>query len=134
MDAAERALLVETVSAALAGLVFDDTVFDDTVFDDTVLDGRPRDGTASSADAALAEIGWLEMLDAEPRDAIGIVFNALGAANATATVLDDVVVSALGSEPARTSPSCCRSSVPGTRPVTSTVTSRTRSGSRRLVP
>src|SRR5207247_2397882 len=31
--------------------------------------------------------------------AVDIVFRALGAANATATVLDDVVVSALGMEP-----------------------------------
>ena len=39
------------------------------------------------------------MLDAEPRDAIAIVFDALGATNRAATALDDVVVSALGREP-----------------------------------
>ena len=74
MDAAERALLGETVGAALA--------------DET----RP-------ADAALADLGWLEMLEAEPRDAIAIVFEALGATNRAASVLDDVIVLALGLRP-----------------------------------
>jgi hypothetical protein len=73
MDTAERAQLQEAVGAALA--------------DDT------------NADAALAGIGWLEMLAAEPRDAIAIVFEALGTTNTVATVLDDVVVSALGHDP-----------------------------------
>jgi hypothetical protein len=74
IDPAERALLEEAVGAALAG-------------------------AATSADAPLAELGWLEMLSAEPRDAIAIVFHALGAANRAATALDDVVVYALGREP-----------------------------------
>jgi Acyl-CoA dehydrogenase, C-terminal domain len=74
MDAAERALLEETVRGGLAS---------------ASSDGGP-------ADAVLADVGWLEMLEAEPRDAVGIVFGALGATNCTATVLDDVVVSALG--------------------------------------
>ena len=39
------------------------------------------------------------MLAAEPRDAIAVVFEALGATNGAATVLDDVIVSALGREP-----------------------------------
>ncbi len=73
MDAAERALLETTVRDALAN--------------------------AESADRALAELGWLDMLAGEPDDAIAIVFEALGAANASATVIDDVVVSALGFEP-----------------------------------
>src|SRR5262249_52454419 len=54
---------------------------------------------AADADAALASIGWLEMLAAEPDDALAIVFGALGATNATATALDDVIVAALGFEP-----------------------------------
>ena len=74
MDAAERALLVETVNDALA----------------------PPATTAGDADAVLADLGWLEMLDAEPRDAVDIVFSALGRTNAAATVLDDVLASALG--------------------------------------
>jgi hypothetical protein len=40
-----------------------------------------------------------------PDDAIGIVFGALGATNATATALDDVLASALGRSRAPTSPS-----------------------------
>jgi Acyl-CoA dehydrogenase, C-terminal domain len=74
MDAAERVLLEETVGLALAD-----------------------EGTA--ADAALADLGWLEMLEAEPRDAVDIVFNALGTTNRAATALDDVVASALGTTP-----------------------------------
>jgi hypothetical protein len=73
MDAAERALLETTVGDALT--------------------------SAPSADTALAELGWLDMLASEREDAIAIVFEALGTANANATALDDVVVSALGLEP-----------------------------------
>ena len=74
MDAAERALLEETVGAALAG-------------------------AGPDADGVLADLGWLEMLEAAPRDAIEIVFDALGTTNASTTALDDVVVSALGMRP-----------------------------------
>jgi hypothetical protein len=80
IDAYERALLEQTVRKAIAGAC-------------ATADG----GTA--IDAVLAQLGWLEMLDAEPGDAIDIVFSALGDANATATVLDDVVASALGAVP-----------------------------------
>src|SRR5262249_47542378 len=78
MDAAERAMLEATVRDALARATADG---------DTTVDG------------VLAELGWLEMLDAEPRDAIDVVFTALGATNATASALDDVVVTAIGLEP-----------------------------------
>jgi hypothetical protein len=74
MDAAERALLEDAVQAALAD-----------------------EGTG--ADAHLATLGWLDMLAAEPREAIAVVFEALGATNRAATALDDVVVAALGREP-----------------------------------
>jgi Acyl-CoA dehydrogenase, C-terminal domain len=74
MDAAERALLEEAVGAALA-----------------VAGTRPDD--------QLADLGWLEMLAAEPRDAIAVVFEALGTTNGAATALDDVVVAALGRTP-----------------------------------
>jgi hypothetical protein len=73
MDAAERALIERTVRDAIAH--------------------------SSSADAALAEVGWLDMLASERDEAIAIVFEALGRTNASATALDDVVVSALGLEP-----------------------------------
>jgi hypothetical protein len=72
MDAAERNLLEATVNEAVA---------------------------TDDVDAALAKVGWLEMLAAEPVVAVEVVFRALGAANATASVLDDVVVAALGTEP-----------------------------------
>lgn len=74
MDPAERALLEEAVGAALAG-------------------------AGTKADVQLADLGWLEMLAAEPRDAIAVVFDALGATNSAATALDDVVVCALGRKP-----------------------------------
>jgi hypothetical protein len=54
---------------------------------------------AADVDEVLAKLGWLEMLGDEPGEAIGIVFGALGATKATATVLDDVIVSALGHAP-----------------------------------
>jgi hypothetical protein len=56
-------------------------------------------GRAGDADAVLAEVGWLEMLDAEPDDAIAIVFQALGASNAASSALDDVVARTLGVKP-----------------------------------
>ncbi len=73
MDATERALLRETVDRAVT--------------------------EADDVDAALVELGWREMLQAEPSDAIEIVFNALGRANATASALDDVLASGLGARP-----------------------------------
>jgi hypothetical protein len=76
MDAAERALLEATVRDAIAG-----------------------GGAGVEVDDALTGLGWLEMLDAEPRDATDIVFSALGNANASATTLDDVVVLALDVKP-----------------------------------
>ena len=75
MDAAERTLLETTVGDAIAG------------------------AGASAIDGVLADLGWGEMLESEPRDAIDIVFRALGASNGTASVLDDVILSALGTEP-----------------------------------
>jgi hypothetical protein len=76
IDAAERAAMEASVRAALAD----------------------ADGGAA-VDEVLGRLGWLELLDAEPSDAIDVVFSALGAANATSTALDDVVASALGTKP-----------------------------------
>ena len=72
MDAAERDLLAATVAEAVQ---------------------------RTDVDSTLAEIGWLEMLAAEPVVAPAVVFRALGTAGAAASVLDDVVVAALGMEP-----------------------------------
>jgi hypothetical protein len=52
-----------------------------------------------NVDTALARLGWLDLLAAEPSIAIDVVFGALGACNATAGALDDVIVRALGLEP-----------------------------------
>ena len=79
MDAAERALLEETVRDAVAGAA--------------------AGGGPGPVDTVLGDLGWLEMLDAEPRDAVEIVFTALGAANASGGVLDDVMAGALGVAP-----------------------------------
>ena len=78
MDAAERSLLETTAR-------------------DTIERVASQDGPA--VDDALAELGWPEMLGAEPRESVEIVFRALGAANATASPLDDVMAYALGTEP-----------------------------------
>jgi len=80
MDTSERALLQATVRDALAGAP------------------APADGGAS-IDTVLAGLGWLDMLEAEPRDAIDIVFTALGETNGSTTALDDVILTALGTEP-----------------------------------
>jgi hypothetical protein len=77
IDGDERALMEETVRAALAEAV----------------------AAGSGADAVLAKLGWRELHASEPDDAIAIVFGALGATNAAATALDDVLAAALGVEP-----------------------------------
>src|SRR5262245_48535368 len=79
IGADERALMEQAVRAAIADAVAADE--------------------SSDIDAVLAKLGWLEMLDEHPDDAIAVVFGALGATNATATALDDVLASALGQEP-----------------------------------
>ncbi len=55
---------------------------------------EPRRGGAG--DDVLAELGWIDLLDAEPRTAIGIVFGALGRANVSSSCLSDVVATAIG--------------------------------------
>lgn len=80
MDASERTLLAKTVRDAVAEAA-----------------GSERE--AATVDAALADLGWRDMLDAEPDVAIDIVFGALGVTGATATALDDVMTRALGLAP-----------------------------------
>jgi hypothetical protein len=80
MDAAERQLLDETVRTAVT---------------DAVVSGAD----AAAVDKVLTDLGWLEMLEAEPRDATAIVFTALGLANGAASALDDVIATALGVAP-----------------------------------
>jgi hypothetical protein len=78
MDPAERALLAQSVRGALAA---------------ASSDGMP------DADRVLADLGWRDVLDAEPDAALDVVFGALGETNAVATVLDDVLASGLGLGP-----------------------------------
>ena len=78
MDAADRDLLRATVQEAVTSASV---------------------GGGAAIDTALADLGWLDMLAAEPDDAIDIVFTALGTTDGTASVLDDVVATALGTEP-----------------------------------
>ena len=80
IDADERAVMEETVRGAIA-------------------DALATAGDSAGIDAVLTKLGWLEMLDDSPGDAVDIVFGALGAANATASMLDDVIASALGETP-----------------------------------
>jgi hypothetical protein len=77
-DAADRALMADTMRAAIA---------------DAVATGNV------DVDAVLATLGWRELLGEQPDLAVEIVFHALGAANATATALDDVLAAGLGETP-----------------------------------
>jgi hypothetical protein len=52
--------------------------------------------TGQQLDAALAELGWLEMLDEMPETAVPLVFRLLGETGAHAPVLNDVVLRAAG--------------------------------------
>jgi hypothetical protein len=55
--------------------------------------------TGAKLDAALTELGWLDMLDEIPDIAIPLVFRLLGETGAHASVLNDVVLRAAGSTP-----------------------------------
>lgn len=62
--------------------------------------------TASGAklDAALADLGWVDMLDEMPETAAPLVFRLLGETGAHAPVLNDVVLRAAGDAPGATRP------------------------------
>ena len=55
-------------------------------------------------DAALAELGWLDMLDEMPEAAVPLVFRLLGETGAHAPVLNDVVLRAAGRDGGGTVP------------------------------
>lgn len=72
-----------------------------------VEDGLRKAMTAASGqqlDAALAELGWFEMLNEMPQTAIPLVFRLLGETGAHAPVLNDVVLRAAGREGGGTVP------------------------------
>lgn len=55
-------------------------------------------------DAALAELGWLDMLDEMPELAVSLVFRLLGETGAHAPALNDVLARAAGAAPGATLP------------------------------
>jgi alkylation response protein AidB-like acyl-CoA dehydrogenase len=61
-----------------------------------------RDATTSATgaalDAALADLGWLDALVADPQTAVSVLFESQGAANATSSALDRVLMRGLGLE------------------------------------
>ncbi|MDT7738304.1 MAG: hypothetical protein QOK09_1673 [Mycobacterium sp.] len=70
-------------------------------------EGLRKTMTAASGqqlDAALADLGWLEMLDEMPEAAVSLVFRLLGETGAHAPVLNDVVLRAAGREGGSTVP------------------------------
>ena len=70
-------------------------------------DGLRKTMTTASGqqlDAALAELGWIEMLDEMPEAAAPLVFRLLGETGAHAPVLNDVVLRAAGREGGGTVP------------------------------
>jgi hypothetical protein len=70
-------------------------------------DGLRKTMTAASGrelDEALADLGWLEMLDEMPEVAISLVFRLLGETGAHAPVLNDVVLRAAGRDGGGTVP------------------------------
>ncbi len=58
--------------------------------------------SGAKLDAALTELGWLDMLDEIPDIAISLVFRLLGETGAHAPVLNDVVLHAAGGVPGGT--------------------------------
>jgi Acyl-CoA dehydrogenase, C-terminal domain len=60
--------------------------------------------SGAKLDAALSDVGWLDMLDEIPDVAIPLVFRLLGETGAHAAVLNDVVLRAGGSAPGGTTP------------------------------
>jgi hypothetical protein len=55
--------------------------------------------TGEALDAALGELGWRDALAADARTAVSLLFELQGAANATSSALDDVVLADLDAAP-----------------------------------
>jgi len=60
--------------------------------------------SGAALDAALAELGWAEMLSEDPDLAIPLVFRLLGETGAHASVLNDVILETIGGLPGGTPP------------------------------
>jgi hypothetical protein len=63
---------------------------------------NPSVASGAELDAALADLGWLDMLNEIPDFAISLVFRLLGETGAHASVLNDVVLRAAGRAPGGT--------------------------------
>jgi Acyl-CoA dehydrogenase, C-terminal domain len=68
----------------------------------TMTESLPASG--QKLDAALTDLGWLDMLDEIPDVAIPLVFRLLGETGAHAPVLNDVVLRAAGAAPGGVTP------------------------------
>lgn len=55
--------------------------------------------TGAELDAALADLGWLDALAADPQTAVSVVFEAQGRAGSTSSALSDVLAVGLGVHP-----------------------------------
>jgi Acyl-CoA dehydrogenase, C-terminal domain len=64
----------------------------------------PSVASGAELDAALADLGWLDMLEEIPDFAISLVFRLLGETGAHASVLNDVVLRHAGRVPGGTAP------------------------------
>ena len=60
--------------------------------------------SGADLDAALAELGWADMLSDIPDQAIPLVFRLLGETGSHASVLNDVLLETIGAEPGGTPP------------------------------
>src|SRR5919106_1076917 len=60
--------------------------------------------SGAELDAALAELGWAEMLSEMPDQAIPLVFRLLGETGSHASVLNDVILETIGGLPGGTPP------------------------------
>ena len=61
-------------------------------------------GSGAELDAALAELGWAEMLSEMPDAAIPLVFRLLGETGSHASILNDVILETIGGLPGGTPP------------------------------
>ena len=64
----------------------------------------PSVASGAKLDAALSDLGWLDMLAEMPDASIPLVFRLLGETGAHAPILNDVVLSAAGAAPSGTLP------------------------------
>ena len=60
--------------------------------------------SGAELDAALAELGWAEMLSDMPETALPLVFRLLGETGSHASILNDVLLETIGGLPGGTPP------------------------------